>query len=159
MNKQCYMTDLYSYIKKISEISDEEGGETQWSLNEGNDKGESVKLCLLIFLCAVSIDYVPTHPQNPTLYRHHLYSCHHHLCILLPPTPTPPNMIATIADASVYYRRHHLRILFPPLLTPVYIIAATSDVSVYDHHHHFHILFPPLMMPPYIASLYDRHQH
>ena len=36
--KQHGMNAFYSVIKKISERSDEEEGETQWSVNEGNDK-------------------------------------------------------------------------------------------------------------------------
>ena len=38
MKKQRVMTSFYYVIKKISNIYDEEGGETQWSVNEGNDK-------------------------------------------------------------------------------------------------------------------------
>ena len=38
MKKQRGMTAFYSIINKISERYDEEGGETQWSVNEGNDK-------------------------------------------------------------------------------------------------------------------------
>ena len=38
MKKQHGMNYFYSVIKKIFYSSDEEGGETQWSVNEGNDK-------------------------------------------------------------------------------------------------------------------------
>ena len=38
MKKQRGVTDFYSVIKKRSESSYEEGGDTQWSVNEGNNK-------------------------------------------------------------------------------------------------------------------------
>ena len=108
--KQRGMADFYSIIKKRSERSDEEGVKTQWSVNKGNEKKKYIKLCLLLFICAVFIYYAPTHQPNPAFYRHHLNGCHHHLFILLPPTLTPLNMIAATTNATVYDRHHHIRI-------------------------------------------------
>ena len=93
-----------------------------------------MKLFILLFLCAVFIECVPTRPPNPAFYCHHRYGQHHHFRILSPLTPTPPYMISATTDATVYYRHHFQRLCISPLC----MIATTTDSYI-------HILSP---LPP-----------